>query len=531
MAKKATTGGTGGRFQKLEYQSFITLDTNFPTEIPDNHLSDSMNMIRREDGMWENRKGIKQFGADVGSNEAIHSLRFWKTSTGSRFLTIGTGDKIYSYTEGSSYDNGTYTSRKTLTDPNANKWDSIVYRDIIVIGDGVNDLQTSTDNVTFTSRAPAGDVVKASMLEVGNDFVWFTGIPNDNNKVVYSGGAPTDPWKYSASNIVNLDIGNADQVTAMKSLGTYLVITKQRQTYAIQLADQSRSTLDWGGGCESNRAMQHTQLNSIFIAGRQGIFDIKKTQIGDNQLFGSPESDPIKNLYNKVTDYSTINGIYVFKDNWVLWNADTSLGSLTFLRNLDFSDKVWTYLYGFNSNDWTIYEDADGGYHYLYADAATDKVWEAFTGRNDNGAPILSRISTKRTDFGSPGLKKRITYIDIYGYISQNAEWHVEGYKNDDQSTPVINYVIDETNITSASQLAGLATSPLGTVPLGGKLDASEGDIEALPFYARIPVDADFEKIQMSLWNNQVDARVILKSIVFYVNTQPIDLFDNDYII
>jgi len=32
-----------------------TLNTGFPTEIPDNHWSDTLNMIRREDGLWENR--------------------------------------------------------------------------------------------------------------------------------------------------------------------------------------------------------------------------------------------------------------------------------------------------------------------------------------------------------------------------------------------------------------------------------------------------------------------------------------------
>lgn len=529
MAKKARQQGDG--WEKLEYKSFITLDSSFPTEIPDNHLADTMNMIRRDDGMWENRKGIQQFGADVGSGKPIHSLAFWKTTAGNRYLTIGTGNHLYSYAEGSSYDNGTYTDRKTLADTNSNKWDSIVYRDILVLGDGVNDLQTTTDNSTFTSRAPASDVVKANKLEVGNDFVWFTGIPNDSNKVVFSSGAPTDPWKYSSSNILNLDIGNSDQITAMKSLGSYIVVAKQRQTYAIQLSDQSRSTLDWGGGCESNRAMLHTQLNSIFIAGRQGIFDVKKTQIGNNQLFGNPESKPIKALYNRVTNYSDINGIYTFKDNWALWNATTNIGRLTFLRHLNFSDSVWTYLYGFNSNDWTIYEDANGDYHYLFADAATDKVWEAFKGRNDNGSPILSRITTKRTDFGIPGVKKRIHYIDIYGYISKNAIWNVEGFQNDDTKTPVINYQITEKEITAASQLAGLGNSPLGEAPLGGLIQETDGDIDVFPFYARIPVDADFEKIQMSLWNNQVDARVILKSFVFYVNTQPIDLFDNDNII
>lgn len=43
---------------KLTFSNFETLNTGFATEIPDNHFADTMNMVRRDDGMWENRKGI-----------------------------------------------------------------------------------------------------------------------------------------------------------------------------------------------------------------------------------------------------------------------------------------------------------------------------------------------------------------------------------------------------------------------------------------------------------------------------------------
>jgi len=79
-----------------------------------------------------------------------------------------------------------------------------------------------------------------------------------------------------------------------------------------------------------------------------------------------------------------------------------------------------------------FYQDANGNEHYLYADRNTDKVWEFLTGRNDNGAPILSRLATKRTDLGLPGVEKRIMYADVFGYISKNAVWDVAVYRNDE---------------------------------------------------------------------------------------------------
>ncbi len=517
---------------RLVFNNFETLNTGYPTEIPDDHLSDALNMVRRKDGLWENRKGITQFGADVGSGEPIHSLRFWKTAAGGRFLTVGTDTDIYSYTEGTPFNEGTYTNRQSVTD--TGPWDSIVYRDILVLANGVDDMRSSTDNVTFTQRAQqAGPppIVRPKYLEVGNDFVSFAGHASAQDQVLLSSGAPANPWEGNASNVANIDIGNSEEITGIKALGQVLVVTKTTRTYTVALSDFSRETLDWGGGTESNRSILQTQKNSLFLASRQGIFDISKQNIGDNQLFGQPESDPVKTLYDLTDDHTTINGLYTQKENHAMWNLSTSLGRLTLIRHLDFRKSVWSYFKGINALDWTTYEDSEGELHYLYGDAGSDKVWELFAGRNDNGAPILSRISGKRTDFGLPGRRKRIRYIDFYGYISKNAKWNVEIYKDDNNTTPAKSLTIDFTRNSPETALGGLGTSPLGTVPLGGKLDEATGDIPVYPFKARLPLDEDYEKLQWALWNNQADAKVVLRTIVVYTDTQALDLFDNNNIL
>lgn len=519
------------RWNSKIYQGMKTLNTGFSTEIADNELSDSLNMVRNEGGLWENRKGIVQFGEDVGSGEPVHSLAFWKTKAGNRYLTVGTDTDIYSYAEAAAYNDGAYTNRKSLG--SSDKWDLISYRDIAVLGNGTDDLESSTDNSTFTTRAAGANVVKAKFLEVGNDFVWFGGDSTsvESEDTIYlSSGAPANPWEYDNSNILRVDIGNSDTVTGIKSLGNNLIVTKNRQSYAVDLASLSRSTLDFGGGCESNRAILRTQKNSIYIAGRQGIFDIAKTQIGSNQLFGNAESEKIKDLYDLTSDYSSINGIYTFDDNWALWTADTSLGKLTFLRDLDYSEPVWTYLTGVNSNDWTIYEDSDGNYHYLFADSATDKIWEVFKGRNDNGAPILSRIAGKRDDFGYPGSSKYVQHIDFYGYISGNAQWDVKLYKDDDLDSPFTTGTITSDNTVNNTNFAGLGTSALGEVPLAGKVASTEGDTPVFPFFYRLPVGTTVEKLQWVLQNNQADARVVFRAAVVKYQLQEDDFYPNQYI-
>lgn len=509
----------------IKFDNFQTFNANFPTEIPQNHLSDALNMVRREDGMWENRKGIVQFGEDVGSGNPIHSLFFWKTTGGARYLTVGTGTDLYSYTVGTEYNNGTYTNRKTLSSDAP--WDAIVYRDICVLGNGISDNQSSTDNVTFTARAGA-NTVKAKYFEVSNDYVSFSGIVAEPDSVYFSGGAPTNPWEYNGSNTKKLDIGNSDVITGTLALGQNFIVSKTRQTYTVLLADLSSETLDFGGGTESDRSMIRTNKNNIYYASKQGIFSLARTQIGNNQIFARAESDLVKPLYGLTEDYSAINGIYTFETNYGLFTCGTTLGTITLVRNLDYEEPVWSYFYGINSKDWTIYQDSDNVNHYLFADAATDKVWELFKGRNDNGAPILSRISGKRDDFGQPGLGKNITYIDFYGYISENAEWTYELYKDDDR-TAFDTDVINSTNIR-LDIFGGLGTASIGTEPIAGFV-SSENDISVYPFYARVPVGQTVEKLQWSLMNNQVDARVILRSVVVYIEGEGVDYFPEQFII
>jgi len=514
-------------YSTLIFSGMETLNTGFPTEIPDNHWSDTLNMIRREDGLWENRKGIAQFGADVGSGVSVHSLRFWKTQANVRYLTVGTDDDLYSYAEGATYNDGTFTARKDLT--NSTPWDSVVYRGTILIENGSNTPQSSTDNATFTDRAPGATVVNASIMEVSNDFVSFFGTAADPNLGYLSAGAPTNIWEYDTSNTVNIDIGNSENVTGALALGAQIVVFKRNRVYSIDLASLERTTLDFNSGCESNRAIMRTNLNEILFAGRNGVFSVAKTQIGTNTYFGSPESEVIKSLYDTITSYATINSSFYPLKNYAIWNAETSLGQICLLKHLDYDSPIWTYFTGVNATDWTLYQDSSGDDHLLFGDSSLDKVWELFVGRNDNGAPILSRLATKRTDFGLPGIQKHIGYIDIYGYISENAEWTVELYANDNTSTPIITSTIDSSN-TAGTGLGGLGSSSLGTDPLGGLLDTATGDIAVVPFYKRIDVFQDVEKLQIMLRNNQVDARVIYRAAVVYYQPRPVDQYANEYI-
>lgn len=510
------------------YADMQTMNTSDATLIPRNNFADTQNMIRRSDGLWENRKGIQQFGEDVGSGSPVHSLFFWKLEDGTRYLTVGSDDDIYSYAEGSSYNDGGYTAEQALTSDQ--QWDATVYRDTIVLGNGVDNMYSSTDNSTFTSRSGA-NIVKASLLEVGNDFVSFSGIVAEPNKFYLSGGAPANPWEYDTNNTLNVDIGNGENITAIKSLGANIVVCKSNKTYLVDLASLSRTTLDWAGGCESSRAIVQTQLNSVLVAGRQGIYAIAKTQIGSNAYFGNPENSPIISLYDTCEDYSTISSVYIPTENYALFSIQSSTkGDITLVKNLDYDSPVWTYFTGVNAKDWTIYEDSTRGKHTLFADNSTDKVWELLKDRNDNGAPIFSRLAFKKDDMDSPGQYKKVTFVDLTGFISENAEWFVEMYK-DDESMPFLTRKITKNQWTNDNYtLMGLGSTSVGATPLGG-MYSDEDDVAVKPFNARINVQQTLEKLQVVLYNNQRDVRVVFRAMVVYAEQLPKDHYPNPNIL
>jgi len=519
----------------LAISEMESLSTYHPSVINDRHFANTQNMIRRRDGLFENRKGYKQFGEAVGSDLGVHSLRFWRTATGDRYLTIGTGSKLYSYAEGAEYNNGTYTFRGDIIDDIANigingqlvpeeerlapredgryLFDSGVYSDQLLLVNGHTKTITSADNINFTYTDDPKNVV-SRFIEIANDIVSYSGIPGDESDLQLSAGAPEFPDLVDPNSILTLDQNNGQFITGHRSLGPSIIVYKDQSAYAVAVADLSTQKLDYNGGTLSNRSILQTELNEVLAAGRQGIFSIKKTQIGDNRLFGASESQLIDDLYKTTIDYSNINAVYDPTTNLAMWTAKTNAGIKSFVKHMSF-DKSWTFFTGINASHWTVYYDQEDQPHLLFGDASTDRVFEMFKGRSDNGAPIDAVLTTKRYDFGQPGIQKQVQYVDLLGYMSANAEWTIEMFKDDNETTPFKTVTVTMNGDDDIILNAELGAAALGEKPLGGFLGDSD-DLEVYPIRKRIVVNESLENMQIRLTNNQKDVRVVFKSMLAY---------------
>lgn len=505
----------------LSISGMESLSTYHPSTIKDKHFANTQNMIRRRDGLFENRKGYKQFGQAVGSDLGVHSLRFWRTATGDRHLTIGTGTKLYSYAPGAEYNNGTYTLRGDILDISGADaredgrylFDSGVYSDELLLVNGHTKTITSTNNEDFVINVNNNNRV-SRFIEIANDIVSYSGIPNTESNLELSEGAPADPELIDPNSVLTLDQNNGQFITGHRALGPSIIVYKDQSAYAVAVSDLSTEKLDYNGGTLANRSILQTELNEVLAAGRQGIFSIKKTQIGDNRLFGASESQLIDDLYKTTIDYSNINAVYDPTSNLAIWTANTTAGLKSFVKHMSF-DNSWTFFTGINSSHWTTYYDENDQPHLLFGDASTDRVFEMFKGRSDNGAPIEAVLTTKRYDFDQPGIQKQVQYIDVLGYMSANSEWTVEMYKDDNETVPFNTVTITMGGDEEIIDNAELGAAALGDQPLGGFLGDS-GDLEVYPIRKRIIVNESLENMQIRLTNNQKDVRVVFKSMLVY---------------
>lgn len=517
------------------FGQFDSLSTFHPTIIKDSNLSDSLNMIRRKDGLWENRKGYQQFGESFGEL-GVNSLKFWRKSGGERYLTAISGGDIYSYAENVTYNDGAFTERGniyTITGVNVPedqsdvKCDFGVYRDKLIITQNINVPVISSDNSTFT-KAGAGSI-QARYIEVANDYVSYTGITNDRSLMSAADPIPLNPEIINVDNDVSVDIDNGEVITGHVAMGSNIIVYKDNSAYVYSIADPRLDQLDYSGGSQSNRGILRTELNEVLATGRQGIFSIKKTQIGSNQLFGAPESVLIDSLYKTINNFSEVNGHYDVTNNLALWTAPTQNGVFTFIKHMNFKDS-WTYFTGINSSHWTTYYDKDDKPHILFGDKSSGRVFEMFKGRTDNGSAIKSIMQSKIVDLDQPGTQKDILYMDLELYMSKNANWTLELFKNDEESVPFLTKTISLTGEEQDLGLNAIGEEPLGSLPLGGFV-SNDDDLSVFPVFRRVMIQSQARNIQWRLTNNQKNARVIFKTARIYFSYGAEDIIDDANII
>lgn len=496
------------KIKPIILRGFKTLNLDHPSLIDQDEWADTQNMVMADDGLWENRKGIKSFDNAVGSNKPVHSLHFWKPAPGvNRYLTVGSGTALYSYAESSEYYDGSFTSRQTgFTD--GERMTFAQYADNLIATNGAEAMYSTTDNATWTIRNGANTRIAKHIL-FANDIGYCADINGARSVLYYGGAVPANPWEFA--NSVDIESDNGQVITGLSNLGPINITGKTRSIYDVDLATPARNQLDFGGGITSHRGIVKA-ANSVYVPAIEGVFTVAQRNGVSGSLQVTPMSDPISVLWRKITDKTIIPGIYFYPRQEVLWTVVTSEQTYTLVYNVKWN--AWSYLIGANANDFTIYEDGDGTERLLYGDSGADAIRELFTeDRDDDGAPINSVLQTREENFGTDDIKM-CHWIEVAGYGSKLMELDVDIYFDGD-ATPSKSVTIDSDNFASPDDSvssAALGSSALGSAGLSGYI-ASSDDLDVHYWVKRIPLERVFRTVSVKMSNSQAGVRWRFKEI------------------
>lgn len=433
--------------------------TYAPDQIPDASFQDVLN-VKFKDGKASASAGWAAFSAALDSR-IMHSDEFFKQDS-SEFLIVLSLAKAYQYNAGVGpfqsiqdgsdfsgdadefFDTETSVSDNLFLITNGlnpvRKWSG---SGVIAILGGLTSVQGGFVNVTGALiRSFSGFLVLLNTVESGNPLPqrvrWnvFGQLENWTNDINGNGQAG---W-----NDLDDDVGFILWATAFNN---YLCIYKERSIYLMQYVGPptifSFQRVINGVGLLAQRAVADLGDEHAFL-GSDNFYTFNGISI-------DPIGTPIKNFFFADLDPGYRNRVQAFvveEDDEVWWIY--SSGALFYADGTPKTpgdpDRavVWNYL----NNTWAIRDNP--GTFWFYYHQVTQNTWQTIPdlswaatsgawsdkrflanyplnigGMNDGtmvqyggvydklGVPFTKKLQTKFFDFGKPGMKKRLSYIDV----------------------------------------------------------------------------------------------------------------------
>jgi hypothetical protein len=395
-----------------------------------------LNVTSTPKGSIKKRDGSVTWGDTTGFE--VHSIFGVTAVTGPKVLIAAAGPYLYSFAA-----NGALTATLGTTFTNGARWcfqqaplsTLVTGQGPVYAMNGVDAPQqwnTLAGSVSpWTGQTGAGFYGMIPYVPNGKYMV-YTG-----NRMFVAGvaGAPQtlyfsdflDPSSFPVLNLIQFGIGDGQPITALGTVGPYLLVFKEHAIWAVNIANIDTSgvvvrKIDDNIGCTAHRSVVTTDLGAIFLTATRGIYatnGVTAHEIGYNIRPTILAANP--SLRQNAA------GAF-FRDHYYLSFASAGATHNDTTLDYDISLKSW-WKHDFPSNDWLMWEPSVG--HQLqYAVAGTVPgigfIAHAFVPGQvtDMGAPIPSFWRGPHHVFGyyifrhfvaTPFLKKRIRQVHFDG--------------------------------------------------------------------------------------------------------------------
>lgn len=278
------------------------------------------------------------------------------------------------------------------------------------------------------SSTPRGNI-----LITNGDRVYLAGCSAEGQRMYYSKiGDPTD-WTYSSTHVdneggyVTLGDGGA-YITGLVNRGfSRVAATKKDAIKSFEFVQVDATHLDWpkvgdiaqsrNCGALTNKSLVGVEGDSWYVSPNGGVRSIADVAnvgltIDDRSVLIRPTMEDLS--------FVSASGIYYGKKYYIACKTtDSSKNNVVLVNDLLANERKgsWTRYNGWFVNDWV---DFDGGLYY--ADAYSKGTYKVNLNYDDNSSAYICYYKTPLLNHGIPHEQKRLRYIYLEGYMTENAK-------------------------------------------------------------------------------------------------------------
>lgn len=322
---------------------------------------------------------------------------------------------------------------------------------------------TTSNWVAGTGTVPSS----AKYLLYHTDRLWATGSDTFPGRVWYSGltGAAVpapDPLNWDADNYVDIEPQDGEIITAIGTVGPYIVVFKPRNTYVItdpvtgawrQLSDTI--------GCIANRSVAQTDRGTIFVDEGVGacVTDgstVRKLDSGQEANTGPVDPFLSQAAEDQPGDYH--DSAATFWQGSYHLSIPYASASNDLILEYDTSTQGW-WPHSRGSTDWALIDPV--GTPKLYS-ASGNKIYRAYAPDvfADEGVPYYTFFDTAYFPWGEPHLNKRVRQFRVDG----SGDWGLRAARSFDEEYETLDYVTLETTASSGASTSFGVEDLLGGV-------------------------------------------------------------------
>ena len=373
------------------------------------------NGILDERGGFSKRLGCQNNGTvGVGADRILSIFTFYRVAAAPQMLIHTSAGNIY-YTNDPTAASVVWTLVSggfSTTQPASFEQ----FNGVCFFSDGTGPY-SSWDGATYTSYPSAP---KGRFLRIWKDIMWVSGVTNLWDRVYAS--APGDATTFPVASWVDIAKGDGDQVTALGTDGTFLVVWKRRITYVISDPNLFTNHIsDAEKGCESHFSVVHFE-QSMFFLSRRGICEWQ----GDSSAkIVSYKIDPL--FDPAILNLNLLNLSWAFTiGNRVSWTFVEAGGTVATLQVDYYPRLAMITAYGIRGIGPFAFNRMPGNCFAVYRNAGVERLFGGHPTANkfmwffaptgtDDGVAFAATLETGAYDFGAPLLSKYIRRIRFLG--------------------------------------------------------------------------------------------------------------------